>query len=186
MRAAAEREKQQKARAAETKTELNRERQQRYRDRQKLLHGGNKAKKAVLGVSDLRAPPMLSSDLNVAEVSRPEGLEWKKKRTGVNNGVIQKRHERVNWYHPFLWNSIANFAPRVAWSPTQLVRILQRQSPMYAGLNRGTVSKWGRSWSAKTLQNVERRHQLAGTGRVGVLSPYPALVESIKTKLTEI
>jgi hypothetical protein len=188
MQATAEREKQQKAHTAETKTELNRERQQRYHDRQNLLHGGNNAKKAVLGVSDLQAPPTLSSDLNVAEVSRPEGLEWKKKRTGVNNGVIQKRNEQVNWYHPFLWNSIANFAPWVAWSPTQLVRILQRQSPMYAGLNRGTVSKWidGRSWSAKTLQNVERRHQLAGTERVGVLLPYPALVESIKTKLTEI
>ncbi|KAJ7822781.1 hypothetical protein B0H14DRAFT_2234581, partial [Mycena olivaceomarginata] len=124
----------------------------------------------------------------VAEVSRPEGQEWKKKRTGVKNGVIQKRHERVNWYHPFLWNSIATLAPRVAWSPTLLVRTLQRQNTMYAGLNKGTVSKWmdGRSWSAKTMQNVARRHQLAGTGRVGVLSPYPDLVESIKTKLTEI
>jgi hypothetical protein len=37
--------------------------------------------------------PIQSTDLNVAEISRPNGLAWKKKRTGGKNGVIQKRHE---------------------------------------------------------------------------------------------
>ncbi|KAJ6608798.1 hypothetical protein B0H10DRAFT_1815028, partial [Mycena sp. CBHHK59/15] len=109
--------------------------------------------------------------------------------TGQKNGVIQPRHQRVNWYHPFLFNPINSIAPHVGWSPTMIVMALQRQNPtLYARLNKGTVQKWiskhnKNCWLKKTLANVERRHALAGTGHVGVLSPYPELVEIIKEQL---
>ncbi|KAJ7084664.1 hypothetical protein C8R44DRAFT_894109 [Mycena epipterygia] len=169
MQAAAERQKQAKIRTAAHTAELNRERQQRFRDRKKLQSNTKKIKKKLLSVA---APTTKSSDLNVAELSRPGGMAWKKRRTGEKKGVIQKRHERVNWFHPFLWNPIDDLAPRV----------------VYGRLYKGTVSKWmskaGKHWSTKTKKHVERRHRLTGTGRVGVLTPYPALVEAIKTKLT--
>ncbi|KAK6971316.1 hypothetical protein R3P38DRAFT_2813969 [Favolaschia claudopus] len=189
MAAAAERERHQKTVALERKRENGRLRQQSFRDRKKTQRSVAKAvKDKTLG---LHAPPTVDRDLNVAEVSRPKGEAWKKKRTGAKNGVIQKRHERVNWYHPFLFNPINQIAPRVGWSPSLIVQTLQRQNPtLYAQLNRGTVQKWisksKRRWSKKTLANVARRHALAGTGRVGILSPYPEVVELIKTKLVGI
>jgi hypothetical protein len=39
----------------------------------------------------------VADDLIVAEMARPDGMKWKGQRTGKKNGVVQKRHERVNW-----------------------------------------------------------------------------------------
>ncbi|KAJ6458505.1 hypothetical protein C8R45DRAFT_942718 [Mycena sanguinolenta] len=190
MQAAARREEEKKTRAAERKKDLNRDRQQRFRDRKKASGDSvaRKTKAVVLG-----APKStVASDVNVAEVSRPSGMKWKAERTGKKKGVIQKRHQRVNWYHPFLWLPITSIVPRVGWSPTMIVASLQRQNPrVYARLNKGTVQKWisknrRDSWSTKTKKNVARRHTLAGTGRVGVLSPYPEIVAAIKTKLHDL
>ncbi|KAF7372434.1 DDE superfamily protein [Mycena venus] len=189
MQAAAKREEEQKACAAERRKDLNRDRQQRFRDRKKAS-GDSMAKKTKNIVLNVQKQTV-AADVNVAEVSRPSGQKWKAGRTGKKNGVIQKRHQRVNWYHPFLWSSIDSIAPRVGWSPTMIVASLQRQNPqMYGRLNKGTVQKWisknRRDWSTKTKKNVARRHALAGTGRVGVLSPYPELVATIKTKLQDL
>ncbi|KAJ7474603.1 hypothetical protein B0H11DRAFT_2235977 [Mycena galericulata] len=97
--AATEAEKMQKVLAVERQKDNNRERQQRWRDRKKLT-GDSVAKKAKTAI--LIAEPKPASTLNVAEMSRPKGMNWKGERTGTENGVIQKRHQRVNWYHPFL------------------------------------------------------------------------------------
>ncbi|KAJ6529523.1 hypothetical protein DFH09DRAFT_934713, partial [Mycena vulgaris] len=73
-----------------------------------------------------------------------------------------------------------------------IVKVLHRENPqLYSRLTKGTIQKWisksGRKrWSTKTQQNVARRHALSGTGRVGVLSPYPELVGSIKAKLLDL
>ncbi|KAK7043426.1 hypothetical protein R3P38DRAFT_3440427 [Favolaschia claudopus] len=190
MAAAALREKEAKEERVQEKKDLNRERQQRFRDRKKAQSGNvtKKAKAMVLGTQKRT----LAEDVNVAEVSRPEGMKWKAGRTGKKNGVIHKRHQRVNWYHPFLWSAIDAVAPHVGWSPTMIVKALQRKSPdIYGRLNKGTVQKWisksGWRWSTRTQKNVARRHALAGTGRrVGVLSPYPELVTTIKTKLEDL
>ncbi|KAJ6629622.1 hypothetical protein B0H10DRAFT_1767159, partial [Mycena sp. CBHHK59/15] len=99
---------------------------------------------------------------------------------------------RVNWFHPFLFTPIDNIAPRVGWSPMMIVKTLQRQNPeIYDRLHKGTVQKWisklkKNRWLTRTQQNVARRHALSGTGRVGVLMPYPELVDMIKTKLTDL
>ncbi|KAJ7797228.1 hypothetical protein B0H14DRAFT_2619160 [Mycena olivaceomarginata] len=100
IKAAAKREEDQKARAAEHKKDLNRERQQRFRDRKKASGDSmaKKTKNVVLGAQK----QTVAADVNVAEISRPSGVKWKVRRTGKKNGVIQKRHQRVNWYHPFL------------------------------------------------------------------------------------
>ncbi|KAJ7613758.1 hypothetical protein DFH06DRAFT_1146711 [Mycena polygramma] len=161
MRAAEQREKDNKVRALERKRDANRERQQRFRDRKKASGEGvaKKAKSAVLGT----ARRTVSADLNVAEVSRPGGQKWKAKRTGRKNGVIQKRHQRVNWYHPFLWPRIDAIAPRVGWSPTMIVSALQRQDPqLYGRLNKGTVQKWisksGKKPADVGLNRVYKHH----------------------------
>lgn len=74
-----------------------------------------------------------------------------------------------------------------------MVNSLQRDFPvLYKQLNKGTVSKWmvsgstGKGWSEKTLANVNRHHAILGSGRVGILTPYPELVERIKTELQGI
>ncbi|KAF9471568.1 hypothetical protein BDN70DRAFT_819834, partial [Pholiota conissans] len=129
---------------------------------------------------------------DLAGISHPDGHHWKSKRNGKNGGVLQKKHQRVNWYHPFLWTHIDRVAPQVAWSPHYIVATLQGQYPaLFAGLHRGTVAKWlsknnRRRWSTATLQNVERRHALAGSGRAGILTQHPELIGEIKTRLQDL
>lgn len=122
-----------------------------------------------------------------AELSRPSKA-WKKGRNGKLKGTIQNRHSRTNWYHPYLWVHINTVAPRVAWSPTFIVSMLQQDHPnLFAKLHRGTVLKWiskkGKKWSKKTIENVARRSVLARTGRVGILSPHPEIVEEVTSQL---
>jgi hypothetical protein len=141
MAAEAERDRLAKIRAGEKRKDDGRLRQQKFRDR-KTLGGPSAAKTAKKKVLWLVAPTDRDPDLNVAEVSRPDGAAWKKKRTGKQNGVIQQRHQWVNWCHPFLWNPIAYIAPRVGWSAMMIVVSLQRQNPsLYAQVNKRTVQK---------------------------------------------
>ncbi|THU88058.1 hypothetical protein K435DRAFT_830622 [Dendrothele bispora CBS 962.96] len=144
---------------------------------------GKKAKKNLLGKM-----PQTGEVEDIAELSRPKGGKWKKARTGKRGGVIQKRHARVNWFHPFLWALIGKFAPTVNFSATLLAKILQRERPdLYARLHKGTIQHWlskkKKRWSRKTLANVARYSAITATGRVGVLTPYPDLVKTIKEKL---
>ncbi|KAG6824721.1 hypothetical protein H0H92_006024 [Tricholoma furcatifolium] len=177
-----------KMKTMERKKALNRARQQRFRDR-KAASGDSVAKVAKDVVLHGERDRFEHPDL--AELSRPEGASWKKKRTGKHKGVVHKRHSRINWYHPFLWADIAHIAPRVGWSSTLIASVLQRDKPeLYKRLTKGTIHKWisksGRQWSTATLKNVERGRALAGSGRVGILSPYPEIVEEIKKQFKDL
>lgn len=150
-------------------------------------HGtkGRRAKEMVLHGGKLASGKMV----DLEEISRPGGKRWKAGQNGKNKGAVEGRHQRTNWYHPFLWTHINDIAPRVAWSPTHIARTLQRNMPrLFSNLYKGTVEKWlskhhRQRWSKRTLKNVENHSALAGTGRVGVLTPYPEIVEEIKSKL---
>ncbi|KAJ3963532.1 hypothetical protein EV361DRAFT_777173, partial [Lentinula raphanica] len=127
------------------KRDLTRARVQRHRDKVRKDvkdHGhkakGKRVKEAVLGYEKSSS----TIPKEVAELSRP-GKDWKSKRNGKNGGVVQRRHERVNWYHPFLWAHIDRIAPRVFWSPHRIVATLRLELPnLFSGLHRGTVGKW--------------------------------------------
>ena len=124
----------------------------------------------------------------MAEISRPDGMNWKKSRSGRKGGAVQCRHARVNWYHPYLWVHIDAVAKKGLWSPQAITTILQRDHPtLFKQLNRGTVYRWisplGQSWSSKTLENVSNRHALAGSGQAGILTRYPRVVERAKGTL---
>ncbi|EIN06290.1 hypothetical protein PUNSTDRAFT_73512 [Punctularia strigosozonata HHB-11173 SS5] len=126
---------------------------------------------------------------DVAELSRP-GSSWKSHRTGVRKGTVQARHTRTNWYHPFLWADIDRVAHEVDFSATRIARSLQKSKPQIFGrLRKSTVQKWlsddRKSWSPATLENVARRHALAGTGRVGILTSYPDIVKKATQALEE-
>ncbi|KIM38062.1 hypothetical protein M413DRAFT_13027 [Hebeloma cylindrosporum] len=191
-------EKEQKQRREEMRAEKKREqgrlRQQHFRERQRKAESklgggvGKKAKDLVLG----QGIGSSSATINLAEISRPEGQTWKVKRTGKKGGVLQKRHQRVNWYHPLLWTHINRVAPKASWSPKYIVLTLQGQYPdLFGKLHRGTVVKWlskndRRRWSTATQKNVERRHTLAGSGRAGILTKHPELVDEIKRNLQQL
>ena len=71
----------------------------------------------------------------------------------------------------------------------ELLYTLQCEYPeLFSHLHRGTVCKWisrnyKRRWSTATMKNVERRCALAGSGRVGILTPHVDTVAKIKSKL---
>ncbi|EGN99465.1 hypothetical protein SERLA73DRAFT_73991 [Serpula lacrymans var. lacrymans S7.3] len=167
-----------------------RKRKSRFSKKAKEIRSGKRnsagkiMKKMVLGHETPAAGVPDLSDL--AELSRP-GKIWKKGRNGKLKGTIQNRHSCTNWYHPYLWVHINNVASRVAWSPTFIVSTLQKDHPsLFAKLHRGTVFKWiskkGKKWLKKTVENVARRSVLARTGRVGILSPHREIVEERVTK----
>ena len=77
------------------------------------------------------------------------------------------------------------------WSVGDAVKILHHENPaLYIHLHRTTVWKWKtknkKCWSEKTLENVENRHALAGSGQASALTKYPELVTAIKTILNSL
>lgn len=177
-----------KAEKKQKKRDLGRERARKFRERAKAAKP--KAKAILLGY-DLQ--PTSANSLQVTDVAEIShvGSKWKKNRNGKWNGVRQKPFSRVNWYHPFLWAHIDRVAPTVGWSPQLIVKSLQRDFPaLFSSLHRGTVAKWisknnKRRWSSATKKNIQRRHSLAGSGKTGVLTPYPDLIQEIKNKFEE-
>ena len=128
---------------------------------------------------------------DLASVSCPKGEAWKKARNGKNGGAIQVIHERTNWQYPLLWVQIDRAAHKVGWSSTAIVRYLHQQMPeLFGKLHAATVWKWlsvsQTGWSAKTLRCVALHGHLGGTGRVGILTPYPDIVNEIKTRLINL
>ncbi|KAJ6557680.1 hypothetical protein B0H19DRAFT_1290764 [Mycena capillaripes] len=89
---AAVREKRQKALAEEQRRDLARERQQKFCDLKKAAKGGSSQRPKALFLGAER-PRTVADDLNVAELSWPDGRKWKRQCTGKKNGVIQKRHQ---------------------------------------------------------------------------------------------
>ncbi|KAH9906581.1 uncharacterized protein B0H18DRAFT_1090759 [Fomitopsis serialis] len=133
---------------------------------------------------------MQSSKKTVTEVSRPHS-QWKEKRTGSRGGAKEERHVRTNWYHPFLWLHIDKAARKVGWGAEAIAKELHRTMPeLYGRLRRQTVHRWfapgGFDWSETTKKNVERYHALTGSGRVGILSNHPDIVDEMKTALKEL
>ncbi|KAK1226816.1 hypothetical protein PQX77_010198 [Marasmius sp. AFHP31] len=148
---------------------------------------GRKAKKMVLNGDQSKAGGLE----NMAEASRPKGSSWRQGRNGKRGGVVERRHSRINWYHPLLWARIAKVAPSVSFSATLIVRILQQQdSQLYSTLHKGTVQHWlsksGRGWSKRTLMKVNNQSVVAASGKVGVLMPYPNLVKAIVERLSDM
>ncbi|KAJ3730037.1 hypothetical protein DFJ43DRAFT_965324, partial [Lentinula guzmanii] len=87
-----------RTRQKEHELELNRLRQAQHQNKVKnAKNTGVQVREAILGYDKSS-----TSVSNVAKMSRPE-KNWKDKRNGKNGGTVQRRHERVNWYHPFLW-----------------------------------------------------------------------------------
>jgi hypothetical protein len=133
---------------------------------------------------------------DVAEASRPGGVAWRASRVGKHRGQVAKRAKRVNWFHPLLWKRINEEALRADFSARRTVTNLQIHDPvLFGSLRHGTIQKWfrkdknghyERSWSQHTLENVAQGHSTYGTGRVGVLTKYPALVKKMTVKLKEI
>ena len=124
----------------------------------------------------------------MAEVSRPDST-WKSGRDGSRGGTRHSRHQRTNWYHPFLWTHIDTAARKLAWSPHAIANHLIRNHPqLFARISKGTIQRWidkdsKHDWSVTTKKNVERRHALAGSGQSRILAKYPAVVKEIKTQL---
>ncbi|KAE9393905.1 hypothetical protein BT96DRAFT_958958 [Gymnopus androsaceus JB14] len=174
-----------KAKQEQRKRDLTCERVHCYRHRVRKDvkdHGhkskGKQVKEAILG-HDLGLRRADETE-DLAELSRP-GKDWKLKRNGKKGGVVQRRHERANWYHPFLGVHINRIAPRVLWSPHRIAATLRLQMPeLFSRLHRGTVGKWisknGKQWSKQTERNVARRSALARSGLVDI-------VQVIKDKL---
>jgi hypothetical protein len=121
-------------------------------------------------------------------LSRPDS-GWKSVRDGSRGGARQSRHQRTNWYHPFLWTHIDTAARKLAWSPHAIANHLIRDHPqLFARISKGTIQRWidkdtKCDWSVATQKNIERRHALAGSGQTGILAKYPAVVKEIQTQL---
>ncbi|GLB39952.1 hypothetical protein LshimejAT787_0704620 [Lyophyllum shimeji] len=173
----------------EHKRELARIRQQRCRDRKRAAGGsqGCQVKARLLGVDAGRGEvsPSLLADL--PELSRPHST-WKQQRNGKKGGVVKEKASRVDWFNPFLFSSIARIAPRVCFSPTMIVRHLQREQPtLYRRLHKSVVARWisksKKDWSKRTKAKIAAGHTLKGSGRVGVLTPYPEIVDEVKKQL---
>ncbi|EEB97190.1 hypothetical protein MPER_03540 [Moniliophthora perniciosa FA553] len=69
--------------------------------------------------------------------------------------------------------------------------MLQRDTPeLYGNLHKGTVQHWlskkRKGWSKRPLANVTNQSVVAGSGKVGILTPYPGLVTTIVEKLTAL
>lgn len=66
--------------------------------------------------------------------------------------------------------------------------VLQRDHPrLFTNLHCGTVARWiskkGKKWSKKMIENVAHCSVLTRTGHVGILMLYPEIVQEITSKL---
>ncbi|KAJ7035961.1 hypothetical protein C8F04DRAFT_1181741 [Mycena alexandri] len=158
----------------ERERELARLRKQRQREREKeaadeepdprptvnqVLRGGAEAAAQTSSIGD------------VADLSRPATQGWKKHRNGTQGGVVQNVATKravadLQRSHPHLFNASGN------------------------RLHRGTIWKWivpgERCFTDAALKSISNRRSLVGTGRVGILAPYPDLVANIVTTLEGI
>ncbi|TFY72179.1 hypothetical protein EVG20_g820 [Dentipellis fragilis] len=149
---------------------------------------GSTSKKLILG--EVRDEGTSKELTDLVETSRP-GSQWRANRNGKLGGAVHGKQKHTNWYHPFLWVHIDKAAHKTLWSANEIVKVLKRDQPeLFGRLNRGTVHHWfapgGRGWSEATKQNVARHHQLARSGRVGILKAYPRVVEKITAKLKDL
>ncbi|KAJ6532306.1 hypothetical protein DFH09DRAFT_811063, partial [Mycena vulgaris] len=128
----------------------------------------------------------------VADLSRSTTQAWKKHRNGTQGGAVQGPSKKVFWFTPFLWAIIEPTIRRCGWSAARTVKELHRAHPnLFNGpkhkLHRATLWKWivkgEKRFSDAALRSISNRRSLAGTGRVGVLTPHPEIVQEIVTVL---
>ncbi|KAJ6626826.1 hypothetical protein B0H10DRAFT_1652534, partial [Mycena sp. CBHHK59/15] len=114
--------------------------------------------------------------------------EWRAERDGTRKGAVQKKATTVNWFHPFLWDQIDKQMQRTGWSPSAMVKYLQRDRPVvFKGLQKGTILRWwvkGKNeWTDATLQKISAGKAITGSCWTSILSPYPEITQNIKETL---
>ncbi|KAJ6525350.1 hypothetical protein B0H19DRAFT_971344, partial [Mycena capillaripes] len=86
----------------------------------------------------------------------------------------------TNWFHPFLMI-------KADWSPSLTVKRLQKRSPMYKSLGKGTISRWRitgeKKWTQATLDRISAGKAIPACGRTGILAPYPEITTNVKETL---
>ncbi|KAJ7743728.1 hypothetical protein DFH07DRAFT_777341 [Mycena maculata] len=170
--------------------DLARIRKQRERERKKAEADSDegtakKSKKPNATTALIKPIP------DVADLSRTGTQGWKKDRKGTLGGAIHGPSKKVFWFTPFLWALIEPAIRRSGWSAAGAVADLQRSHPnIFNHLHRGTVWKWivtgEKRFTDAALHSISNRRSLAGSGRTGILTPYPAIIEEITTILKSL
>ncbi|KXN80633.1 hypothetical protein AN958_09263 [Leucoagaricus sp. SymC.cos] len=155
--------------------ELARIRQQNHREQKKALREEEKVAEAMsinevlLSAAEAQAASEKTGLDDAAAVSRAGKEKWRMNRNGTQGGAVQDRPTRIN-------------------CAAATVKALKRESPtLYKQLHKATVHKWKqrgeKRWSDRRIKNIKDRHSLAGTGRTGILTNHPEIVEKIKATL---
>ncbi|KAJ7762678.1 hypothetical protein B0H16DRAFT_1884097 [Mycena metata] len=109
--------------------------------------------------------------IDVAGTSRAGTQGWRDQRNGTRGGAVQKKAATVNWFSPFLFDSIDTGMRRTGWSPTAT----------------GTISRWrvkGKNeWLPATMDKIIAGRALTASGRTGILAPYPDITNNVKETL---
>jgi hypothetical protein len=135
----------------------------------------------------------------VAEASRPYRQYTEENRP--DSGIGRKRTrettvaQRVCWQGHFLWSQILN-AVRVVglpWSPTEILRHLQRSDPVaFERLTTQVIGNWiDRTgampvWKDWVLKKAEEGRDRGVVTRKSILDPYPEVKKDIKDQLLKL
>jgi hypothetical protein len=102
----------------------------------------------------------------------------------------------MNWFHPFIWRHIAAAAHKYNFSAATMAWSLKLNGPeLFRTVNKGTIHRWlwkdnqgntKKAWKDRILKNINTGHAVFGTGHVGVLKPYPELVDAMKGKFCNL
>ncbi|KAJ7692093.1 hypothetical protein B0H17DRAFT_1061886 [Mycena rosella] len=187
----AQRRKKESALKKDRERELTAARQRQFRARKRAekeaeddLSTDDNAQVVLMRGADAEAHKRL---LDVAETSRAGTQGWRDKRNGREGGAVQKKAATVNWFHPFLFGAIEKEMRRTGWSPSATVKNLQKSSPLYKGLHKGTISRWrvkGKNeWGPATLEKIATGRAITASGRTGPLARYPEITENAKDTL---
>ena len=137
---------------------------------------------------------------NIPELSRParelKGKMRAEKRKVQGRKKIHKPQPAKyhNWLTPFCWIQISIVAKQVGWrmSASAIVNGLKKRDPLtFASISQTTINGWiDRSgdtpqWKESILRRVKAGNSPVHNkgGRRGILSSYPEIVETIKTRL---
>jgi hypothetical protein len=166
-------------------------RKRRQRERQKQDEEGDipdENNAALVLMRSAKAALKETQIPDVASLSRPQTQGWKQHRTGTLGGVVRGPTKKVFWFHPFLFALIQAALIQYDWSPSKTVEYLKRTYPALfnspnSRLNKGTLWKWlvpkQHRFTDAGLLKISTRRSLAGSGRTGILAPYPETVEAI-------
>ncbi|CAK5278788.1 unnamed protein product, partial [Mycena citricolor] len=180
------------------KQEMGAERQKRFWERKKLEKDDSDvemlpdAKNAhVVLRNGARAAALDDGVIDVAGVSRAGTQGWRERRDGLRGGVVQGPAVIPNYFQPFLWNLLHKTAVQEDWSPTRIVKRLQRDHPaLFKTLSKGTISRWkekGKNeWSVDTKKKISTGGVVTRTGRTGILAPFPNITLCVKNFLIGI